>query len=153
MDETKEKMTEASARKIISIWREQGKGIPSPYAAFSHVSTEKFAEAKGFLEGLAAERLSKAQNTQHDLCKAEIERLNARVEGLVEALEALEECAVHASECILSHCEAGEPTFGGYRAKYKGKWYQTRPIDETPKCECGLDETLSTYQGLKENGK
>ena len=50
----------------------------------------------------------------------------------------------HSRECILSQFEEGEPTKdGGYRQKYAGKWYQTRPINEIPKCTCGLDQILS----------
>lgn len=50
----------------------------------------------------------------------------------------------HRSGCILSHWEAGEPTpDGGYRNKYAGKWYQSKPADETPKCNCGLQEIIS----------
>lgn len=50
----------------------------------------------------------------------------------------------HSRECILSQFEEGEPTEnGGYRQKYAGKWYQTRPINNIPKCTCGLDQILS----------
>lgn len=50
----------------------------------------------------------------------------------------------HSRECILSKFEEGEPTEnGGYRQKYAGKWYQTRPINNIPKCTCGLDQILS----------
>lgn len=56
---------------------------------------------------------------------------------------ALENYGAHDSNCILSFWSAGEPTpDGGYRTMYKGKWYQTRPVDETPKCECGLEQAL-----------
>lgn len=51
----------------------------------------------------------------------------------------------HSNDCILTHFEAGEPTSdGGYRQKFAGKWYQSKPIDETPRCNCGLEEALST---------
>ena len=50
----------------------------------------------------------------------------------------------HDGECILSNLEAGEPTEdGGYRQKFLGQWYQVRPVDERPKCTCGLDKVLS----------
>lgn len=63
-----------------------------------------------------------------------------------KCVEALRDYVIHDSSCILSQQCAGEPTAdGGYRMKYGEKWYQTKPIDETPKCQCGLDETLSAY--------
>ena len=48
----------------------------------------------------------------------------------------------HDGDCILSQLEAGEPTKNGYRQKYAGKWYQSRPIDKRPKCNCGLDDLI-----------
>lgn len=62
---------------------------------------------------------------------------------LLEAkIARLKEYAEHGN-CILSFWEAGEPTSdGGYRTKYLGKWHQSRPVNEEPKCECGLDELL-----------
>lgn len=53
------------------------------------------------------------------------------------------EYAEHTKECIRSFWEAGEPTQdGGYRTKFKGQWYQSKPVNEEPKCDCGLDEVL-----------
>lgn len=53
----------------------------------------------------------------------------------------------HDSECVLSFFEAGEPTKnGGYRMKFKGIWYQAKPVDHTPKCNCGLTEACSEWQ-------
>lgn len=61
--------------------------------------------------------------------------------------EELIEFMVHDQDCIRSHCSAGEPTVGGgYRQKFHGKWYQSVPIDETPKCNCGLDKALTSYR-------
>lgn len=72
------------------------------------------------------------------------------IAGLVARLEAAENCfdsLMHETDCILSLQEAGEPTpDGGYRVKYAGKWYQTQPIDETPKCNCGLDEKCEAWR-------
>lgn len=52
----------------------------------------------------------------------------------------------HEQFCIRTLWEAGEPTDdGGYRIMYAGKWYQSRPVDETPKCQCGADEALAAY--------
>lgn len=66
----------------------------------------------------------------------------------------MEEHVVHRQSCIRTLWEAGEPTAGGgYRTMYAGKWYQTSPVDELPKCECGVDEILAAYESaVKENG-
>lgn len=59
----------------------------------------------------------------------------------------------HDKRCILSYSEAGEPTpDGGYRCKFKGKWYQARPIDELPKCDCGLDDILARHKSGNTEG-
>jgi hypothetical protein len=51
--------------------------------------------------------------------------------------------AEHDYKCIRSQAEAGEPIEGGgYRQRFAGKWYQSSPIDETPKCDCGLSEII-----------
>ena len=85
---------------------------------------------------------------ERDYYKRELAAARARVlqvEVESERLrEALEEFGVHDRECARSYFEAGEPTpDGGYREKIKGVWYQTKPIDETPKCNCGLAEALT----------
>lgn len=50
----------------------------------------------------------------------------------------------HETDCIRSQNSAGQPTpDGGYEQKFAGKWYQTRPVDKSPKCNCGLDDILS----------
>ena len=68
----------------------------------------------------------------------------AEVEDLIEYVE-------HSDRCIISYLEAGEPTEnGGYRQKFRGVWYQAKPIDETPKCDCGLSDLLATLSALKE---
>jgi len=59
----------------------------------------------------------------------------------LEAAEHLAYYANHETDCIRTFCEAGEPTEdGGYRTKFAGKWYQSRPINQEPKCNCGVDE-------------
>lgn len=64
-------------------------------------------------------------------------------EDLVQQLlESLSNYIDHEEDCIRNHFEAGEPTENGYRQRFKGKWYEARPIDKTPKCDCGLDEAL-----------
>jgi hypothetical protein len=79
--------------------------------------------AKGYLEGLADAR--------------------KEAEGLVDYV-------VHDSKCILSFWEAGEPTKnGGYRSRYKGKWYESKPKNKEPKCNCGLEEVLAKFKERK----
>lgn len=75
---------------------------------------------------------------------------------LVLARQSLEEALdymAHMDHCILNYWESGEPTSdGGYRVKYRGKWYQTRPVDETPKCNCGLDNLMDKINKREEGG-
>lgn len=87
-------------------------------------------EAKGFIQGYESGRREALES---------------------EAVkELIEEYVHHTDYCILSFWEGGEPTEGGgYRSKFKGKWYQSKPIDETPKCNCGLDEILSRFEQFK----
>ena len=60
------------------------------------------------------------------------------------ALRRVVEYAEHEKDCICNRFEAGEPTpDGGYRCKYAGTWYQAKPIDETPPCNCGFDDALA----------
>lgn len=62
-------------------------------------------------------------------------------------IDKLMEYVNHSDRCILSDCSAGRPTEdGGYENKYRGVWYQSRPIDKTPKCDCGLDEILKNLR-------
>lgn len=67
----------------------------------------------------------------------------SRREGYMEAVNRLWEFAKHSRNCILSFFEAGRPTEdGGYEQKFRGRWYSIRPVDNTPKCDCGLDDLL-----------
>ena len=71
-----------------------------------------------------------------------LEAWKAIAEKLADHLE-------HSSDCIRSFQEAGEPTpDGGYRTKYKGKWYDSRPVNKEPKCDCGADEIFAEYRKL-----
>lgn len=66
------------------------------------------------------------------------------------AVEALEEFACCPETCARTGWSQGEPTpDGGYRTMIKGKWYQSKPVDETPKCDCGLEASLSEIERLK----
>ncbi len=71
------------------------------------------------------------------------------LEGLLErmkAAEAMNDYAAHETGCILTYWEAGEPTpDGGYKTKYAGKWYESKPINKEPKCNCGLRELDETW--------
>jgi len=81
------------------------------------------------------------------------ERIIGRAEGYLEAIEKakmLLDYSQHTDNCIRSFWQAGEPTEdGGYREKFVDKWYRSKPIDETPKCDCGLDKILVQYHGDK----
>lgn len=89
------------------------------------------------------------QTQQTNFAKARVERIKDfilksckdyadwKIKELINYVE-------HDRRCILTYLERGEPTEdGGYRQKYAGKWYQSSPVDETPKCDCGLDAILS----------
>ena len=89
------------------------------------------------------------KRTENDLYNAveELDKLqaeNAALKAQVAALrEIVDEYAEHSNRCILSQWQQGEPTpDGGYRTMFAGKWYQVKPVDETPKCNCGLSEAL-----------
>jgi len=65
----------------------------------------------------------------------------------LEAHEAMSDYICHEHFCILNRNERGEPTpDGGYRMMYAGKWYQSSPVDETPKCNCGLDDLWNAWR-------
>lgn len=67
--------------------------------------------------------------------------------SLQEKIEKINEYTEHRPECIRSSFEAGRPTKkGGYEQQFGSKWYESRPIDKTPKCDCGLDEVLNILQ-------
>lgn len=69
--------------------------------------------------------------------------LLSHIDELDKLLSGLSDYAAHDNSCIRSDCSAGEPLpDGGYQRKYRGKWYRVSPVDETPKCECGLDDIL-----------
>ena len=58
------------------------------------------------------------------------------ISGVIEYME-------HDRECILSQFGADRSTGdGGYEQEFAGKWYQTSPIDKSPKCDCGLSDIL-----------
>lgn len=67
--------------------------------------------------------------------------------------ERLAEYIGHDSRCILSRRSAGRPTLGGgYEELYDGEWFQLRPFDKRPPCDCGLSEALSSHEKLLKGG-
>lgn len=80
---------------------------------------------------------------QDFIVEAKLQSLLARL----EAHERLDEWLEHSQECIRTMWCAGQPTAGGgYEEKFGDKWYQSKPIDKTPKCTCGLDKTLEAWR-------
>ena len=64
--------------------------------------------------------------------------LDHRLARIVRVL--LEE-ARHVSPCQLALWSGGRPTgSGGYEECYAGKWYETRPNNKRPMCQCYLAE-------------
>ena len=67
-----------------------------------------------------------------------------------EVLEKVLDYVEHERDCILNGYSAGRPTKdGGYETKIGGKWYQARPVDETPKCNCGLSDILAKLKEVE----
>ncbi|MFA5424272.1 MAG: hypothetical protein WC374_10490 [Phycisphaerae bacterium] len=64
----------------------------------------------------------------------------------IETINNLSEYLEHRPECIRSRYAAGRPTANGYEQLFAGKWYESRPIDKTPKCDCGLDQAISNLK-------
>lgn len=82
---------------------------------------------------------------QDTLWKARMGELHSK---LKTAVEGLEEYGEHDKECLLAQCHAGRPTAdGGYEHLYgygeDEKWYQSRPVDKTPKCQCGFSDVIT----------
>jgi hypothetical protein len=89
------------------------------------------------------ERTMSLPKTKTETAVFDIKALLARL----EAAEQVHEYAAHDNGCILTFWEAGRPTpGGGYETKIAGKWYQFRPVNEEPKCDCGLDEALEAWR-------
>lgn len=76
----------------------------------------------------------------------EIEYLQSKLHAACDLLEYV----THSNGCIRTMREAGEPMpDGGYRTKFAGKWYQSLPVNEEPKCDCGLDEARANEAGVE----
>lgn len=77
---------------------------------------------------------------------AYIQQLESKLSAARKCVEELRSYVSHMTECIRSRWQAGEPTAdGGYRTMFAGKWYQSKPVNEEPKCDCGLDYLLFDY--------
>ena len=91
---------------------------------------------------------------ERDVLAAEVRVLEARALTIetdnAQLRAALADYGQHDSECVLSRFEQGRPTSdGGYECCYAGKWYETKPVDRTPACECGLSAALSPTPEVK----
>lgn len=71
-----------------------------------------------------------------------------------EALrDALEEFGTHGETCIRNYWKQGRPTEGGgYEALYGSVWYEQRPTNRTPKCNCGFEDAIGRYAGKAKGG-
>ena len=68
-----------------------------------------------------------------------------------EICEEIIEYTKHDFDCILALCSQGRPTAdGGYENMYRGEWFQVRPVDKTPQCECGLGAAISRFRAWEE---
>lgn len=120
-----------------------------PFAGFTHTYKDCCVFIRGNLESQLATAKAEIETLKEQLQLAntdnfetegrcfEWEQRNKRIR------EALDEYGNHTDACAIGYFQAGEPTpDGGYRQMISGKWYQTKPIDETPKCDCGLKAAL-----------
>lgn len=80
------------------------------------------------------------------------QELDLALKQRTESFKKIALYTVHYKDCILSKWSAGRPTKDGYENRYAGNWYQSSPIDNTPKCECGLDDILK-YLKQEEKGE
>lgn len=76
------------------------------------------------------------------------DELRADRDALLRAAERLHEALGHFGEhdrdCARKRFEGGRPKEGGgYEMMYAGVWYEAKPVDRTPKCDCGLDDACS----------
>jgi hypothetical protein len=79
----------------------------------------------------------------------QVVKAKAQMESLQWAIRGLDAYTRHTDRCVLSFWEGGEPTpDGGYRQRFKGVWYQVKPVDETPKCDCGLAGMFAALEAL-----
>lgn len=107
----------------------------------------------------SATAAAQAQREAREAAHQWRERVQAADDALRLTLErqlntcrkALETYGVHHDRCIRAQYREGRPTpTGGYECLYgyrNEKWYQAKPVDETPDCECGFAEALKAAEG------
>ncbi len=80
-----------------------------------------------------------------------LEQFSLHEETIKKELREISKYTQHLTpDCILSRFNAGRPTKnGGYEQQYGSKWYEVKPIDKTPKCNCGLDSVLQLLDNKK----
>ena len=101
---------------------------------FNEAWEEQYSKLRSDLKLFLSNVLSTERTKSREEYKKEVEKL----------LEELSDYAEHEPQCIRSQFSAGRPTkSGGYEQKFAGKWYKTRPVDKTPKCDCGLSDIFA----------
>jgi len=89
---------------------------------------------------------------QIDHMGKEIKDLEKELSREKERSRALVEFAEHSRNCIRTFQEAGRPTAdGGYETMFKGVWYQSKPVNKEPECNCGLKEALRAFEENKDH--
>jgi len=84
-----------------------------------------------------------------DLHDVQMRLIDSRTRERI-AVKALKEYGLHTGFCILNkYKDIRKNDKGEYECRYAGNWYQVRPIDETPKCDCGLAEAPAKIEALK----
>lgn len=86
------------------------------------------------------------ENSAVEYIKSYIRQNFIHKDDLIGLVEGVIDYTEHARDCILAQFEAGEPTKDGYRQKFAGKWYTTRPVDNSPDCDCGLDKAVAVLK-------
>ena len=88
------------------------------------------------------------------ITRLRFEEIIDKLKAKASIAEEMAEYISHDLKCILSQWQQGGPTpDGGYRAMYAGKWYQSKPVDETPKCNCGLGDLWAKWKELGVDSK
>lgn len=79
--------------------------------------------------------------------RAEAARWKAVADELAGALG---ERGEHHWSCNRADFRGGRPREdGGYEFNYGGTWYESLPVDRTPKCDCEMGATLALYDAAK----
>ena len=128
-----------------------GEGVSAKFARqlereLSALRANYYEAVKRIVEA-EAERgeITSVSETQTKIIAKLEKQLSEANRRLEVGIEALAQYGQHESSCILSRWEAGRPIptkAEGYEMKYGGAWYEVRPTNHTPECECGLNEAL-----------